>query len=422
MLKYKYILELPILIIVIFFSLHIFLLTYDLILIVLALELAAFCSIILLGLHISTEVNVFTIEAAIKYFIFSAISVLILLFASSGYYFFFKTLNLLDFKLYFINNANLLFLNADILMFFHFLFFSALFIKLGAAPFHFWVPDVYEGAELLITTFLVLIISPTICCKLFFLSKILLPIFEIKHELSLIFCLVGLLSIIIGSFKAFQQYKIKRFLAYTSITHLGYILLSLGTGSYLGFFAGFIYLFIYLLTNILFFLTLLVLRQYSDISLLFFNQFKMVFNSNIFILILFLIPLFSYAGFPPFLGFFTKFIVLLALIDFNQIILTISLICYIVINGYLYLRFIKITMLENNNYFLYLPNEKSIYMQNYYYKVKIFYSNKKSLLINNNLILFTVFCFSLFLLCGSLILPLIINLFVQPLLNLFLFY
>ena len=432
-LEYKYILELPIIIIVIFFSLHLFLITYDLILIVLTLELAAFCSVVLLGLHISTTVNVLTIEAATKYFIFSGVSVLLLLFSISGYYYCFNTLNLLEFKVILINNAHLLFGYPELLMFFHFIFFSSFFLKLGAAPFHFWIPDVYEGAELLITTFLVLIISPTICCKLFFFVKILLPIFEIKHSLSLFFGLIGLLSIIIGTLKAFQQFKIKRFLAYTSITHLGYIILSLSTGSYLGFFASFFYLFIYMITNILFFFSLLIIRQYSDFSLLFLNQFKMFFNKKVLNLLFFLIPLFSYAGLPPFLGFFTKFSVLIALIDFNVVLLTLSLIIYIVINGFLYLRIIKLTLFENTINFAFLPNE--IIPSNInllekpltkWYKIKFFFSKKKikkkKFLISNNLLLFTLFFCCFFLFLGCFFLPQIMQLFLLPLIELFLCY
>jgi NADH-quinone oxidoreductase subunit N len=436
-LQYKYLLELPIIIIVIFFSLHLFLITYDLILIVLTLELAAFCSVLLLGLHISTTVNVFTVEAATKYFIFSGVSVLLLLFAISGYYYCFQTLNLLEFKVILINDSLLLLGYKEILMFFHFIFFSAFFFKLGAAPFHFWVPDVYEGAELLITTFLVLIISPTICCKLFFFVKILLPIFEIKHSLSLFFGLIGLLSIIIGTLKAFQQFKIKRFLAYTSITHLGYIILSLSTGSYLGFFAAFFYLFIYIITNLLFFFSVLIIRQYSEYSLLFLNQFKMMFNKQVLTLLFFLIPLFSYAGLPPFLGFFTKFSVLIALIDFNIVLLTISLILYIVINGFLYLRIIKFTLFENPINFAFLPNKiidnnsNTLTEQNLtqWYRIKFRFSRrkikrnkKKKFLISNNLLLFTFYFSCVFLFLGCFFLPQIMQLFLLPLIEIFLGY
>jgi proton-translocating NADH-quinone oxidoreductase chain N len=419
--EYKYILELPILIIVIFLSLHLFLLTYDLILIILTLELTAFCSVLLIGLHVSTKINIFSLEAAIKYFIFSATPVLLLLFALSGYYFIFNTFNLLEYKVLLANNAVLAILGTDILLFFHCFFFIALFFKLGAAPFHFWVADVYEGAELLITAFLVLIISPTICCKLIFFVKILLPFLESKHILNLLFCLLGLLSIGVGTLKAFQQFKIKRFLAYTSITHLGYILLSLSTGSYFGFFAAFFYLFIYILTNILFFFILLLIRNYTHLSLLFFNQFKQIFNTNLFLLLLFIIPIFSYAGFPPFLGFFTKFLVLLSLIDFNQILLTTSLIIYIVINAYLYLRITKLTLFENQTNNLYLQNDNKLLVENNF-KIQFSFLNKDNITINNKLLILLLLILICLIFFGCCILSLIINIFLQPLISLFLFY
>jgi len=417
----KYILEIPILLLVIFLSLKLFLITYDLIIIVLTLELASFCSIILLAVHLTTKENVFSLEAAIKYFVFNAVSVILLLLSISGYYLFFKSINILDFNLALKFNPLLIFFNVETLMFFHFCFFFSFFIKLGVAPFHFWVPDVYEGSELIMTAFLVLIISPILLLKFLIFTKLLLPIFELKHYFFIFFLILGFISISVGTFNAMHQYKTKRFLAYTGISHLGYILISLSTGTYLGFLASFFYLFVYIITNIIFFTLILLVRQSTNIPLLFLNQFKLVLNQNIYILILCVIPIFSYAGFPPFLGFFAKLFVIISLLDLNYILLTCCLIFFIVINGYLYLRFIKMMVFEETSVQLYFPVTNLNFSKDYY-NIKFSFLNTNACLINNNFLLIIIFFLGLILSFGGLIAPKLLIFLVKPIMSLLLFY
>ena len=146
----------------------------------------------------------------------------------------------------------------------------------------------------------------------------------------------------------------------------------------------------------------------------------MLFSSNIYLLILFLVPLFSFAGFPPFLGFFTKFMVLLSLIDFNEILLALSLICYIVMNSFLYLRFIKLTLFENTEYLLFFPNEA--YIPEKYFQLNLSLVQKNTTVITNSGLLFLLFILGIILTLGSLFLPSLIILVGKPLFTLFLYY
>lgn len=424
----KYYIEVPVLIITVFLSLKLFLYAYDLILIVITLELTAFCSIILLSLQITNkEQTVFPFEAAIKYFIFNAIAISLFLFAIGSYYSLYKSINLFDFPLFLLFEPSFCYEHIETLTFIQLIFFSAYLLKLGAAPFHQWVPDVYEGVELLMTAFLVLLIGPALNFKLFVFIKILLPVFDPSYLLFSFFTITGLVSILIGSFNAFLQTRIKRFLAYTGISHLGYILLSFGTATFLGFFASLFYLFFYIITNMVFFALLILTRRLSGITLIFLNQLKLLLNENLILFLFFLIPLLSFAGFPPFAGFFSKFFMIASLMDQQKIGILILLVLYIVLSAYLYLRFIKIAIFEKIAYSVFLPLKTfSIQTQTtQYYKVNTSLKPYKKLhiaLANHHGLFFILFWLNLSLFLTLGFLPTLCLFFQQPLLSLFLFY
>ena len=425
----KYIGEFPILIITIFLSLKYFLLSYDFLMLIICLELASLCSVILLSLQLTTSLKTsLPIEAAIKYFLFNAVAVGFMLIAISGYYFFIQNFNFLDLGFQAILNPAFQLFNQESLLIFHFLFFFGYLMKLGSAPLHHWVPDVYEGVEFLLTAFLILIISPALNFKFFIFIKVLLPITEIYHYLFLFFLLVGFLSISIGVFSAIIQVKLKRFLAFASISHLGFILLAVGTPTYLGFFASIFYLLTYILTNITFFSFILIIQNFHRSTFIYLNQLKSLINYNYFYFFLFLIPLFSFAGFPPFAGFFGKLFVFSALLDTKHIFLSISLIGYIVINAYLYLRFIKIALFENHFYQLYIPISFTRISTRYQLQKNISFSSfgssqDSSLIINNKRIfLYTLFLGNCILSLFLVFLPTVSLFCSQLIFNLFLFF
>jgi NADH:ubiquinone oxidoreductase subunit 2 (subunit N) len=119
----KYISEVPILIVTVFLSLKFFLLAYDFIILIVSLELASLCSIILLSLHLTTQENPFPLESALKYFLFNAISVGFLLVSVSGYYLFIENFNLLDLSLQTIVNPYFQIFNYETLLILHLFFF-----------------------------------------------------------------------------------------------------------------------------------------------------------------------------------------------------------------------------------------------------------------------------------------------------------
>lgn len=345
--------EIPFLIMCTLLSLRLFIAANDLILIIILLEIAAFCSVIYIGIQSvsSTEYSI-SIEATIKYFIINAFSVSLLLLAICGYFYLTTSTNLVDIITFFYKNPYMCIFFTEQLILLQLIFFFAYLIKLGAAPVHQWVPDVYEGAETIVTTFLVLIISPALMFKLIMFLKVLTTIPASILLLKYLFLITGILSIVFGTFGAFYQTRIKRFIAYSGLTHLGFLLLGCCFNTTLGYFAFFFYLIIYIMTNVCFFTFLLICQQQSNIQvrLIYFNQLKVFIQSSFFFFVCLVICLFSFAGIPPFAGFFAKFFVLGVLLQQKNILVVLFLIGNILIGTFMYLRFLKISLFEPNRF------------------------------------------------------------------------
>jgi NADH-quinone oxidoreductase subunit N len=139
-------------------------------------------------------------------------------------------------------------------------------------------------------------------------------------------------SIFFGILYALYQFKIKRLLAYSAITHMGYILFSVSQGSVEGFQAFFIYIFIYVVTSLHVFGVLLSFRQHKTFyKLRKVVDFSFLFRSNFTLALLFSLVLLSFAGIPPFAGFFSKFFVFFSLIKFdNYFVLFFLVLCTVV--------------------------------------------------------------------------------------------
>jgi NADH-quinone oxidoreductase subunit N len=213
--------ENSILILIATFGLMLFSMSYHLITLYLTIEVQSLCFYIL---TMSQRNSILSVEASLKYFILGSIASSFILLGSSFIYGLLGTLNFGQIYLILSNITfldNIAFLNACSISFLF--IFIGLFFKIGAAPFHLWLPDVYEGAPTNITLFFATV------PKLAFLSILIRFIFDVLGDISIffsnIFLIISILSILIGSFASVQQVKIKRLLAYSSISHIGFILL-----------------------------------------------------------------------------------------------------------------------------------------------------------------------------------------------------
>lgn len=377
----KYVVEIPFLIICTLLSLRLFIAANDLILVIILLEITTFCSIIMMGLQcLSSNKFSISLEATIKYFIINAISVSFLLFSILGYYYLTKSTNLNDITTFFFNYPFLSVFVTEYCLLIQLIFLFAYFIKIGVAPIYQWVPDVYEGVELLITAFLVLLVSPALMFKFLMFFKQIYFIFLSSNIMLTITLYCGILSLIIGTLSAFYQTRIKRFIAYSGLTHIGFMLIGLSTNTLLGYFSFIFYLIIYIITNICFFTLLLFCQhqQKKQQTLIFINQLKYQLQSSFFFLCSFLICIFSFAGIPPFGGFFAKFFVLSSLIQYTHFSLILFVFFAIIVGTFLYLRFIKIIFFEEislRDVFLSFNNLKHNY--------KIKYALRKPSVENN---------------------------------------
>jgi NADH-ubiquinone oxidoreductase chain 2 len=256
-------------------------------------------------------------------------------------------------------------------IFYSFLLISVGFLfKIAAAPFHWWSPDVYDGVPTIVTTII------SILGKL----SILILFLELSHYTStLIYSVLQLyswtfslsiscfFSLIIGTFLGLTQFRIKRLLAYSTISHIGFILLALIVHNIESYQAFLFYIMQYTLTSLNAFLIIIAMgfslymyftniseynnlteKNNSPIQLI--NQMKGFFTINPLLALSLVITMFSFVGLPPLIGFFGKQMVLTSALDANYTVLVIIAILTSVIGAVYYLNVIKTIYFENTEY------------------------------------------------------------------------
>jgi len=272
-------------------------------------------------------------EAGLKYFVLGALSSGMLLYGSSLIYGFTGSTQ-------FPVIASVLSASGSSLgVIFGLVFILAgLCFKVSAVPFHMWTPDVYEGAPTPVTAFFAA--APKIAAMALFVRVAMGPFAEIVKDWQQILVFVSIASMVLGAFAAIGQSNIKRLLAYSSISHMGYALLGLASGSEEGVRGVIIYMMIYLVTTVGVFACVLAMRRggrqveaISDLAGLSRTNKGMAF--------VFSMLMFSLAGIPPLAGFFGKLFVFLAAVKAGLWLLAIVGVIASVIGAYYYLRIVK---------------------------------------------------------------------------------
>lgn len=241
---------------------------------------------------------------------------------------------------------------------FSLLIFSIGFLfKVSAAPFHFWSPDVYDAIPTIVTTFVAIIAKISI---FIFLLELVYHTNSYISEFSWTYALLisSLLSLIIGTVVGLTQFRIKRLLAYSTISHVGFILLALSVSSIESTQAFIFYLIQYSISNLNAFFIIITIgfslygyitnnKEYkslldknnSPIQLI--SQLKGYFYINPWLSLSLAITIFSFVGIPPLVGFFAKQMVLSAALDNGYIFLSLIAIITSVIGAVYYLNVIK---------------------------------------------------------------------------------
>ena len=273
-------------------------------------------------------------ESGVKYFILGALSSGILLYGFSLVYGF---TGQTSFDEIYISLSQLD--NLPIGLVFGLVFILVgLAFKVSAVPFHMWTPDVYEGAPTSITAFFAIV--PKLAAIALIFRFCLEPFNDFYFEWTQVIFFLSIASMFLGAIAAIAQKSIKRLLAYSSIGHVGYVLIALVAASDQGIRSASIYMFIYLIMNISVFAILLSLKK-SDKYVEQIDELSGLSKSNPIVSACLAIIMLSMAGIPPFIGFFGKFYVFIAAVESQQYILAILGVLASVISAFYYLRIIK---------------------------------------------------------------------------------
>lgn len=300
--------------------------------------------------------NIKSSEAGMKYFILGSLSSGILLYGISIIYGYTGHLSYLHIvEILKLHNYNLGMIFGIIFI------ICGITFKLSAAPFHMWTPDVYEGAPTPVTAFFA---SAGKIAAVGALVNLIIHVFMYNHTnvyitpaWKQVLAILAVLSMTIGAFGAIGQKNIKRLIAYSSINHVGYILLAIFALNLHSVTALLTYLTIYFVTIIGVFTFIISLRIEGNSSEEILNISGLA-KTNSFLAIIMTIFVASLAGLPPLAGFFTKWYILNSLVQDGYISLVIVAVLLSVVSAFYYLRLIKIMWLDEPKYKFKTPSNE----------------------------------------------------------------
>jgi NADH-quinone oxidoreductase subunit N len=306
----------------------------------LSVELLSLSSYVLAGF---TKLRERDSEASLKYIIYGAVSSGLMLFGISIVYGLTGSTNL-----FVINEAlQNLNLNTIAYSFSLILIFAGIGFKISAAPFHFWTPDVYEGAPISITAFLSVASKAAGFALLIRFVKSTFLIYEQDGSWILLqgfdwqsfIIIISILTMTLGNFAAIWQDNLKRMLAYSSIAHAGYMLLGLAVLTDQGLLAVMIYFMIYLLMNIgAFYIVMLIANKIGSEDI---NKYNNLGYASPFLGVSLTIFLISLTGLPPTAGFISKLYIFIAVLDAEMILVALIAVLNSVVSLYYYIRVLK---------------------------------------------------------------------------------
>ncbi|MCD0494695.1 NADH-quinone oxidoreductase subunit NuoN [Chromobacterium violaceum] len=273
-------------------------------------------------------------ESAMKYFVLGALASGLLLYGISMIYGATGSLELAAVaKSIKSHSAN------GVLLIFGLVFIVAgLSFKLGAVPFHMWVPDVYQGSPTSVT--LMVGAAPKLAAFVFVLRILAQGLDALAGEWQGMLVIVAVLSMAIGNITAIVQTNIKRMLAYSTISHMGFLLLGVLAGTKQGYSAALFYAVVYVAMSMVGFGIILALsRKGFECEKI--DDLKGLNSRNSWYAFLMLLAMFSMAGIPPLAGFYAKFAVVQAVVQIGMIKLAVFSVLMSVIGAFYYLRVVK---------------------------------------------------------------------------------
>ncbi|TFW70824.1 NADH-quinone oxidoreductase subunit NuoN [Methylotenera oryzisoli] len=279
--------------------------------------------------------NHFATEAAMKYFVLGALASGMLLYGMSMIYGMTGSLNISDINHVLMNGSGI---HAVLVLGLVFIV-AGLAFKLGAVPFQMWVPDVYEGSPTAVTMLISSV--PKLAAFAFVIRLLAQSLQTMAIDWQQMLLIMAVLSIVLGNVTAIAQTNLKRMLAYSTISHVGFVLLGLMSASGNGYISALFYIASYVVMTLAGFgIILLLSRKGFEAQNL--SDLKGLNQRSPWVAFLMLIVMFSMAGIPPTLGFYAKFAVLQAALQAGFLWVVVFAVLMAVIGAFYYLRVIKL--------------------------------------------------------------------------------
>ncbi len=279
-------------------------------------------------------------EAAMKYFVLGSMASGMLLYGMSMIYGATGSLDLAEIAVAAGERGS-----DDILLLFGLVFLVVgLAFKFGVVPFHMWIPDVYHGAPAAITLF----VSSVPKMAAFAMAYRLLEggLGELHVDWQQMLAVLAVLSIVVGNLAAIAQSNIKRMLAYSTISHMGFVLLGLMPGTPTGYGAGMYYVIVYSLMTAAAF-GMVILLSHHGVEAENLEDYKGLNQRNAWYAAIMAMVMFSMAGVPVFVGFFAKWLVIKAALDAGLVWLAVLAGVFSVVGAFYYLRLVKLMYFDD---------------------------------------------------------------------------
>ena len=303
----------------------------------LGLELMSLSLYALIGLQ---RDSARAIEAAMKYFVLGALASGLLLYGMSMLYGMTGTLEING-----VAEAIVASGGSSVMLVFGLVFVvSAIAFKLGAVPYHMWVPDVYDGAPTAMT--LLIGSAPKLAAFAFAMRLLVGSLSALAIDWQGMLVVLSLLSMVLGNVIAIAQSSVKRMLAYSTIANMGFMLLGFLGVSNDGYSAAMFYTITYVLTTLTGFgIVLLLSREGFEADRL--DDFRGLNQRSPWYAFMMLLAMFSLAGVPPTVGFYAKFSVIATAVNIGYIWLAVVAVMASLIGAFYYLRVVKLMYFDD---------------------------------------------------------------------------
>jgi len=314
----------------------------------LGLELMSLCLYAMVALNRDSAVST---EAAMKYFVLGALASGLLLYGMSMIYGATGTLTISDVAKQ-VGRLSAHSADHTFLVFGLVFVVAGLAFKLGVVPFHMWIPDVYHGAPTAVT--LVIGSAPKLSAFAISIRLLVNGLLDLAADWQQMLIVLAVLSMALGNIAAIAQSNLKRMLAYSTIAHMGFMLLGLLSGVVAGnwlnkdeaYAAAMFYTVIYVLMSLGAFGMLIYLsgKGFECENL---EDMRGLNRRNPWYAFLMLIAMFSLAGVPPTAGFYAKLSVLSAAVSAGQIWLAVVAVIFSIVGAFYYLRIVKLMYFDD---------------------------------------------------------------------------